>query len=134
MEKVREKLRDMDDQPRGMNICLLRWVDLQPRNLRGGNYQERNRRTLLRAELRYRPSGGKTRLELRRGKWKRSTAAYPFEISEHQGQREDCKSFQREKMCHQQRVRRSLLSDRSYHHWKAVEQLPSNVWGKTIFT
>ena len=51
------------------------------------------------------------RPELKKGKWKRSTAAHPFAISEHKGQKEDCKHFQREKICHQQRVMQSLLSD-----------------------
>ena len=55
---------------------------------------------------------GKTRTE--KGKWKRSAAAQPFAISEHKGQREDCKHFQREKTCHQQRVMQSLFSDRRY--------------------
>ena len=65
---------------------------------------------LLADSLPSEPPGKKTRTE--KGKWKRSTAAHPFAISERKGQREDCKHFQREKICHQQRVMQSLLSDR----------------------
>ena len=54
MEKVKEKLRDRDDPSRGTNIHPLRLVDSEERteNLRRGNGQRSNRRTLPRAELR----------------------------------------------------------------------------------